>query len=74
MADRGEAGEVSIEGGHLATVFERDGGDDGVGHQVSQRISLLAEPTQHRKVAPPGPDEKVVRLTTGGLDEVRERR
>ena len=73
MAHRTEPGEITVEGGHLASVLEGDGTEHGVGNQVARCVRLGAESAQQGQMTRPGAGEQVMRLRANRVHK-RERR
>ena len=65
MAHGGEAGEIPVKGDDFAIVLNRDGPDDRIWHEVSQRVAVVANLAQDGEVARTRADEEMVRLGAG---------
>lgn len=69
MPNRGEPGEVAVEGRDVAAVLQRDCRENGIGHQVADRVGLLAAASQQLQMPLTGRERQVVWLGAGGGDE-----
>lgn len=66
---RGEAKEVTVEGDHGGAVFDGNGAENRVGHEIAGGVRLLAQPPHEGEMARAGSYRQVVALRGGGVYE-----